>query len=111
MFNKRAVENFIENNKEYALIIASEILNKEINWQSFNGLIGGNNRSFEISATNYSSANEYILAWKNAHSILFKEYGYKTPISTVYKIQKLLEDPFLDEFINNFLARTFLRAK
>lgn len=38
---KQDVEKYFKDNKEEALRRASEILNKEVNWSSFNGIIGG----------------------------------------------------------------------
>lgn len=104
------VETYIQENKEYALSLVSSILEREVSWQSFNGIIGGKNKTFNVSPSNYSSAEEYVAAWRKAHSMEYEKYGYKTPHSAIYRIQQLLEDSILEEYIEKFLARTYFRA-
>lgn len=104
------VETYLQENKEYALGLASSILDREISWQSFNGIIGGKNKAFNVSPSNYHSAEEYVAAWKKSHSLEYEKYGYNTPHSAAYRIQKLLDDSILEEYIEKFLARTYLRA-
>lgn len=103
------VELFLQNNQQQALNLASSILNKTVSIQSFNGIIGGKNGTYDVDALNYSNPSDYISDWLDSHNQLYnkeKNFSYE---KSSHRVHKLLSDNFLKNYIEQYLTRTFYR--
>ncbi|MCU4862753.1 hypothetical protein OB981_22110 [Bacillus cereus] len=71
---KQDVEKYFKDNKEEALRRASEILNKEVNWSSFNGIIGGKNDTYEVVVEEHNTVESYVKDWMYGHELAYRGY-------------------------------------
>lgn len=116
------VENYIKQNKNVIMNKCSVILNENIGMENFNGIVGGKNKTYNVRKENYNSASEYVAAWLNNFNRLLK--SEKKDFDTIYlfdsftrgersahRMEKLLNDDDIKDFIIVYLARTYLRNK
>ncbi|WP_305807467.1 topoisomerase [Staphylococcus hominis] len=116
------VENYIKQNKNVIMNKCSVILNKNIGMANFNGIVGGKNRTYNVRKEDYNSASEYVEAWFNNFNRLLE--SEKKDFDTIYlfdsstrgersahRMEKLLNDEDIKDFIIVYLARTYLRNK
>ncbi|MGH4119334.1 hypothetical protein [Clostridium sp.] len=104
---KEKVEQYIKENKGTALKRASEILEKETSMASFNGIIGSKNGTYAIDPLDYEDSEKYIEDWNLKHEECYaveKNFPYE---KASHRVHKLLKDEFLQEYINNYLARIY----
>lgn len=106
---KQAVEKYIKDNSDVALNLVSSILNKNVSMQSFNGIIGGKNKTYDTDALNYKTPEEYIEAWKQSHQGNFDSDKNALYKKSSHKINDLLQNPIVEKFIENYLARTYFK--
>lgn len=104
---REIVEQYIKENKETALKRASEILKREISMASYNGIIGSKNETYAIDPLDYKNPEEYIEDWNLKHEECYEEEKNFTYEKASHRVHKLLEDEFLQQFTNNYLARIY----
>lgn len=113
---RQDVEKYFKENKEEALKRASEILNKEVDWSSFNGIIGSKNDTYEVVVEEHNTVESYVKDWMYGHELAYssdkhKGYPYNKHDRSSYKVHALLEDEFLRGFIECCLMRTYFKKK
>ena len=77
---------------------------------SFNGIIGGKNEVFGINVADYASPEEYVKAWMEAEERI-KNSDNSEYDNSIKRIDKLLSDNYIREFVKIYLSRTYLRKK
>lgn len=108
---KDEVLRYVEENKTLALKKASYILDKEINWESFNGIIGGKNDTYSVNIGDHETAESYVNAWFSSHQKIYKKEINASYRKSSHKIHDMLQDDFLKEYITRFLARSYFKNK
>ena len=108
--SKEAVEKYLKENEATALIKATQILGKDTDKQSFNGIIGGKNKIYGISILDYDTPEDYIDAWMQSHNGIYEsEKHWPEFTKSSHRIQALLNDSFLREFSENYLANSYFK--
>ena len=106
---QKEVERHITDNESEALYRAGQILGREVSRESFNGIIGGKNSTYSSDPSNYETPESYIADWRKKHDARYeREKNYSHDMSS-HRIHKLLQDEFVSEYIDNYLARTYFR--
>ncbi|BCD32982.1 topoisomerase [Bacillus cereus] len=112
---RNAVEKYFKDNKEKALKKTSEILKEEAtSWLSFNGTVGGKNRTYGVNLEEHNTPESYIEAWMEGHKRAYysdDHPSYNKFNRSSHTVHALLQDDFLKEFIVIFLARTYFNNK
>lgn len=109
--NIQEIEKYIKDNREVILKKCADILGRsEMTEQSFNGIIGGKNKTFGLKVTNYNSSEEYVDAWMNAERRI-KDNDNANYENSIKRIDKLLGNAEVRKYIETYLARTFLKRK
>lgn len=113
---RKDVEKYFKDNKEIALKRASEILAKEVNWSSFNGIIGSKNDTYEVNVEDHDTVGSYIKDWMYGHELAYssdkhKNLPYNKHNRSSYKVHVLLEDEYLKGFIECCLMKTYFKKK
>lgn len=111
MLNKETVEDFLKTNENKALKEASNILNKKINHQSFNGIIGSKNYTYNIHPQNYSSYEDYICDWLNNFNEIYKNEKNSSYEKSSHRMYKLLQNDFLKKYIKYYLIKIYFNKK
>lgn len=106
---REEIEKFVEDNKEYALLRASEILGREVSWSSFNGIIGSKNGTYSVDPCSYPTAEKYIEDWHKQHNACYESEKNSRSEKSSHRIHKLLQDKSECEYIDYYLARTYYR--
>lgn len=106
---KNEIEKFIDERKDEALTRASKILEKETSMASFNGIIGSKNQIYELDPLLFDNATEYVQAWRNMHEKSYEEEKNFPHPKASHRVHKLLQDSLMEEFIENYLARTYYK--
>ncbi|MBE7106640.1 topoisomerase [Bacillus cereus] len=102
--------------QEEALKRASKILDKEINWSSFNGIIGGKNDIYEVVLEKHNTVEAYVVDWMYGHELAYssdkhKNLPYNKHNRSSYKVHALLEDELSRKFIVCCLMKTYFKRK
>ncbi|MCY7716967.1 topoisomerase [Bacillus altitudinis] len=103
------VIQFVKENEEKALEITNEILGKGTTMQSFNGIVGGKNATYDVDALAFDTPEGYVEAWLNSHWQRFSDEKYAPYEKSSHRVHKLLKNPFLKQYIKNYLARTYFK--
>lgn len=107
IMKKVNVEKYVKDNEDKALKKASEILGKEISMQSFNGIVGGKNETYGVDPLEYDTAENYIEAWMISHKKIYNDEKNSSYRKSSHRVHALLQDSFLRDYIENYLARTY----
>lgn len=108
---KEDVKQYISDNEEIALEKASQILGKVTSMQSFNGIIGGKNATYEVNVLDYSTPEKYVRAWMKSHEEKYEDEKHLSFDRSSHRVHELLKDDFLKEYIKNYLARTYFNKR
>lgn len=106
---KEDVIQYIKDNEDKALKKASQILHKETNMQSFNGIIGGKNATYDVNVLEYETPEDYLEAWMQSHQKKYNDERNIPYTKSSHRVHDMLQDSFLAEFIRNYLARTYFK--
>lgn len=106
---REEAEKYIEDHKEDALLRASEILGRDVSFASFNGIIGSKNGTYSVDPGSYPTVEEYIEDWHRQHNVCYEAEKYAPSEKSSHRVHKLLQDEFVCQFIDNYLARTYYR--
>ncbi|PGM87985.1 topoisomerase [Bacillus cereus] len=112
--DRKTVEKYFKDNKENALKKTGEILKEETTWSSFNGTVGGKNRTYGVELEEHDTPESYIEAWMKGHKRAYysdDNPSYNKFNRSSHTVHALLQDDFLKEFIVIFLARTYFNNK
>ncbi|WP_413565477.1 topoisomerase [Bacillus sp. 3P20] len=114
--DKKEVLQYYKDRKEEALKRASKILDKKVDWSSFNGIIGGKNDIYEVILENHSTVESYVVDWMYGHELAYssdkhKKLSYNKYNRSSYKVHALLEDELLRKFIVCCLMKTYFNRK
>ncbi|WP_242274960.1 topoisomerase [Bacillus cereus group sp. BfR-BA-01445] len=101
------VIQYIEDNKDEALKRVSKILGKETKMPSFNGIVGGKNTTYDVNPLDYNTAERYVAAWMLSHEKRYNDEVNASYSKSSHRVYDLLQDSFVKEFIENYLARTY----
>ena len=104
--NEREVSNYVAANEAKALERTNELLDKD--YLKFSGFLGGKNTMYGVNPLNYQTPESYIQAWMNSHYKRHEDEKNSTYKSS-HRINTLLQDNFMEEFIKNYLARLYFR--
>ena len=108
--NKEEVFRYVEENELQAIQKAQAILKyngmPHIH-NSFNGIIGGKNRTYNTPPEKYEAAEQYVDAWLKAHHNEYIKDGRYAKEKSSGRIQCLLEDEYVSSVIQNYLARIY----
>ncbi|MEU2153257.1 hypothetical protein ACF07W_38575 [Streptomyces sp. NPDC015140] len=108
--SKKVVDRYIKENEPTALKKATQILNKDTGKLNFNGIIGGKNRIYGIEILDYNTPEDYIDAWMQSHNRIYEaEKHWPEFTKSSHRIQALLNDAFLKEFTENYLAKSYFK--
>lgn len=115
--NAEAVEQYYQSNLQEALNRVSDILKDEKKQPNFNGIIGGKGKIYGVDPKEHDTPESYVEAWMKGHE---REYTKDKKIKnreftrynrSSYKIQALLEEDFVKEFIECYLKRIYFNKK
>lgn len=114
--DKTEIDQFFKDKEEEALKRASEILDKEIKWPNFNGIIGGKNDIYEVKVEDHNTVESYVVDWMYGHELAYssdrhKNLPYNKHNRSSYKVHALLEDKLLRKFIVCCLMKTYFKRK
>lgn len=109
VMKKSDVIKYVKDNETAALERASQILDKETNLQSFNGIIGGKNATYDVEPLEYDTPESYIEAWMLSHQKRYNDEKYFSYPKSSHRVYNLLQDSFVKDFIENYLARTYYK--
>lgn len=76
---------------------------------SFNGIIGSKNPIYKIDPLLFDNATEYVQEWRNMHEKSYEEEKNFPYSKASHRVHNLLQDSFLEEFTENYLARTYYK--
>jgi hypothetical protein len=106
---KSDVVKYVKDNEDAALERVSQILDKETNLQSFNGIIGGKNATYDVEPLEYDTPESYIEAWMLSHQKRYDDEKHFPYPKSSRRVYNLLQNNFVKEFIENYLARTYYK--
>ncbi|WP_411501460.1 topoisomerase [Bacillus thuringiensis] len=114
--NAQTVEQYYQSNLQEALKKVSDILNKDKKQPNFNGIIGGKGKIYGVDPKEHDTPESYVKAWMKGHE---REYTkdknnnreFTKYDRSSYKIQALLEEEFVKEFIEYYLMRIYFNNK
>lgn len=106
---KSDVVKYVKDNEIEALKRVSKILDKKTNLQSFNGIVGGKNATYKVDPLEYDTPESYIEAWMLSHQKRYNDEKHFSNSKSSHRIYNLLQDSFVKDFIENYLARTYFR--
>lgn len=109
VMKKREVVKYVKENETAALERVSQILDKKTNLQSFNGIIGGKNATYEVDPLEYDTPESYIKAWMLSHQQRYNDEKHFSYSKSSHRVYNLLQDNFVKDFIENYLARTYFK--
>ncbi|MDO2946540.1 hypothetical protein L7826_11100 [Staphylococcus epidermidis] len=103
------IENYLDTHRRKVLNKCSNILNRDVTIQSFNGIFGGKNHFYRVVPESYSTANDYIKAWFDSFEQKYQSEKYKVGDISSHRMKRLLEDEDIKNYVIIYLARTYLR--
>ena len=106
--NQKEAQKYLKDNQNSVLEKCGKLLGREISIQSFNGLIGGKNKVYNVDAVNYKTPEEYIDAWKKSQKEI-KARDNADYDNSIKRIDLLLKDKEISNYVNAFLTRTYYK--
>lgn len=114
--NLENVKKYLSIHQEEAFNKCTDInkknnLDKVMNFSSFNGLIGGKNRTYNLDIRSFNTAQEYVNAWIMANETLYQEEKIYGIDKSSVRIHNLLDDKFVKDYVAIYLTKIFLNSK
>ncbi|WP_273854063.1 hypothetical protein [Guptibacillus spartinae] len=110
--NREEVETYVRDHQQEALRRTNKLMNDHFGkeYSSFNGLIGGKFKTYEVILGDYDTAEECVEAWLEGHGKIYQSEENQ-PDKSSNRIKLMLQDDYLRKFIENFVAKAYFKNK